>query len=691
MIASLSASAKRVRQYVRARWQDQLPHSTVLSLAQTRDGYLWVGTYEGLARFDGNEFAIFDKRNTSLESAAISALLAASDGTLWIGTVTGGMYRMANGVMTRVTSSTAGGTVRALAEDRQHTIWAAGDRGIAHLTLRDAHALALPAGAPRTTVRAICALGGNVWFATEGEGLVRFAKGNFTRYTMADGLSSNIIFALSPARDGRLLIGTQGGGLNVYAGGRFETMKASDPLAKTNLFAVAEDRDRSVWFSAEGKGVCHFAGSSVDCASLGEGTVPDVLRSILVDREGSLWFGGTNSGLHRLTSGKLTSTTAEGASDSIRSVTEGRDGTIWSGGDGGGVQFIRDGVLVSDPRNAKLPSLYVRSLLADKAGSLWIGSIAGLTHLNGEGSRTYTVMDRLAASFVYALEEDRDGSLWIGTSGGVSHLAGGKITSLPSDSQIDVRSVHVDPTGHLFAGTRNGMRCLVNGRFVGCGDGVLRDASVFAFHDDDSGAMWIGTNRGLVRLRGQQASVYTTHDGLFDDTVFAILEDEDGTLWMSSNKGIQRARRSDFDAYDRHEIAAIPSTSYDRSDGMGATQCNGATQPAAWKSHDGRLWFATVNGLVTVDPKRLPRNTVPPPVVVGQIAINGKAVAPAALHSLPPGSRNIELHYAALSFVAPEKVRFRYKLEASIRIGSMQVRGTSRTTRTYQAAAIAFA
>ncbi|HXH37821.1 MAG TPA: diguanylate cyclase, partial [Thermoanaerobaculia bacterium] len=362
------------------------------------------------------------------------------------------------------------------------------------------------------------------------------------------------------------------------------------------------------------------------------------------------------------TDGAITSTTSETASDSLRSVTESPDGTVWSGGEGIGLQFFRDNILLGDGRNGRLPSLSVHSVLADRDGTLWVGSAAGLTHISGGEEKTYDVSDGLAANVVEALEQDGDGSLWIGTSAGVSHLAGGTITTLPSDSPIDVRAVHADAAGHLWAGTSSGLRCLVNGRLAPCGDAVLRDASIFAFHQD-AGALWIGTNRGLARMRGEHTTVYTTHDGLFDDTAYSILEDDEGTLWMSCDKGIHRVRTSDLDAYDRHAIPSIPSWSYDKSDGMAAAQCNGADQPASWKGHDGQLWFPTADGLATVDPKRLPHNALPPPVIIEQIAVNGHAVAPAMLASLAPGSRNLEFHYAALSFVAPEKVRFRYKLE----------------------------
>src|SRR6266540_3634831 len=252
IFAALAASplaaltpAKAIRQYVAAAWLDQLPHATVPALAQTHDGYLWVGTYEGLARFNGSDFTVFDKRNTPLESVAIATLFEDSGGTLWIGTISGGLYRYKDGTVTRLASPAVGATIRALAEDRERTLWVAGDRGIARLERDGARALPLPPGAPRTTVRSICAAGGDVWFATEGEGLVRYAGGRFD--TVAT--TGNVIFALLAARDGRLLIGSQHGGLDVYAGGQFTKPAAAVAVAQTSLFALAEDRDGNVWMS----------------------------------------------------------------------------------------------------------------------------------------------------------------------------------------------------------------------------------------------------------------------------------------------------------------------------------------------------------------------------------------------------------------------------------------------------------
>ncbi len=655
--------SKSIRQFVHASWQDQLPHATVLSLAQTRDGYLWVGTYEGLARFNGSDFTVFDKRSSPLQSPAITTLLEDSAGTLWIGTVTGGLYRMSSGQIVPVLTAGAETTIHALAEDHAGTLWLATNRGILRISRSDSRALTVPPGAPQTTVRSICTTGDEMWFATEGEGVVRFSNGRFTSLTERDGLSSNVIYSVIPGPKGSVWIGTQHGGVDIYENGRIMKPQAASSIAGANVFLERMDRDGNIWLSVEGKGICRLAGDRLDCDALSESGNPDLIRSMAEDREGNLWLGGTNSGLHRLTDGKFTTTTSETGSNSIRSVTESADGTMWTGIDGGGVQILRDGRLVPHPANATLPSAFVRTVVADRDGSVWAGTLAGVTHISGPATKTYTINEGLATSMVYALQQDRDGSLWIGTSGGLSHLADNKITTIPSDGTSDVRAIHADGSGRLWIGTRSGLRCISDGRLTPCGEGILQTATIFAFHEDSEGSMWIGTNRGIVRVRGASSTTYAMASGLFDDVAFAILDDDQGNFWMSSNRGIYRVRKTDFDEYDRRAIPSIRSQSYNKGDGMASTQCNGATQPAAWKSHDGRLWFATVAGLVTVDPKLIATNPLPPPVTIERVVVNGRTATTAQLAALPPDSRAFEFHYAALSFTAPEKVRYRYMLE----------------------------
>jgi diguanylate cyclase (GGDEF)-like protein len=651
-----------ISQYVRAQWQDQLPHNTILSILQTRDGFLWFGTYEGLARFDGVEFTVFDRQNSALTSAAISSLAEDAGGDLWVGSGSG-LYRFDRKTMKRVDLGPLGQVITALAESTDGNVWVATTRGLGRIESGKLRILRQSDGAPPQVVRTIRAgPHGDVWLGTEGGGLVAWHEGQFTTYTVDEGLSSNEVFAIATDGAGRVWVGTHGGGVDLLAEGRIAPALPSDSAISGNsIDALLSDHDGNVWMAVEGSGVCRLTGGEVSCEPAG--AVPsDLIRSLFEDREGSVWIGGTNSGLRQLRDGKFTTTTGEHSTNYVRSVAESVDGTMWVGTDGSGTNVVRDAALVPFPADSRLPSEFVRSVYPDRDGNVWVGTLGGLTRLREATSRTYTKRNGLASDIVYAIHEGRDGSIWVGTSLGLNRLRKTKIEKTPVDGEV--RAIHEDRNGRLWAGKRAGLSCLDQGVLTDCTAGTLFvGRTIFSFYEDEQGSVWIGSNQGLTRFRDGRFTTWSTRDGLLDDNVFEILEGDDGSLWTSSNKGVFRMPKADFDAYDAHHIAAIRTTQFGKADGMGATQCNGATQPAGWKSRDGRLWFPTVRGLVSIDPLRIRTNKVVPPVVVENVMVNSRPVDPRAPHAIRPGAQRMEIHYAALTFAAPERVRFRYKLE----------------------------
>jgi diguanylate cyclase (GGDEF)-like protein len=634
--------AKEIRQYMRADWQDTLPQATVLSIAQTRDGYLWIGTYAGLARFDGEEFTVFDRRNSPLETVAISALAEdPATGTLWVGTVGGGLYEYEHGALSSVPIGGLGETIYSLAA-AAGDIWIGANHGLGVIHSGRLRIFSAADGVPPNRIRDIEPdAHGVVWIGTEGGGLLRYEGGRFTRYTRANGLTSDLVFALATDASGTLWIGTHDGGLNVFRNGAFGPALMNG----SSIYALAVDHDDNVWMSREGAGICRLTAGRITCDTLTEADAqPDIIRSLRIDREGSLWIGGTNGGLHRLTDSKVTTALAEHSNNYVRSVFQDAGGTMWIGMDGDGLMTVRDGALVPFTARGKLPSGFVRAIFGDRDGNLWIGTLAGMARLRDGALTTFTTRDGLASDFVYAFAQDRSGALWIGTSAGLNRRVGEKIeTIIP---KIDVRALAQDRNGRMWVGKRDGLAIIDSGGRL---ESLPYTGSVFGFHEDVDGTMWVGTGAGIMRIRGARIAQYTARDGLLDDNAFAILDDA-GNFWISSNKGIYRVARAQFEAFDQHRTRTVAITSFDKSDGMAATQCNGASQPSAWKSRDGRLWFATVRGVATVDPKRIRINRTIPPVVIERAAVD-------------PRTRKVEIAYAALSLVAPQRVRYRYRLE----------------------------
>lgn len=656
---------RSITQYVRTTWEDRLPHNTVRAVLQSRDGFIWIGTYEGLARFDGADFTVFDTRNSAMTTSAISALAEDSHGTLWIGTAGGGVYRYDGRDMQPIGMGGLGVMVSAITIDSDDTVWVATRRGLGRL--RAGRFEILP-GAPSALIWSMAATApGEIWIGTEGGGLVRFAREVFTTYTTEQGLSSNVIYTLARRRAGGLWLGTSAGVDIVEANGAIHPgIPAGSLVSGTPAFALLEDSDGNLWIGGGKPGLCRLSNGSVRCERV-DNDATDLIRTFSEDRERNLWIGGTHRGIWQLRDGMLTTTTGERSTNHVRTVVADAAGNIFAGTDGSGVNVIRDGMLEPIPENELLPSRFIRTLYVEPAGGLWVGTLEGLARVKDGRVRSFRATDGLTSDIVYALMPARDASLWVATSAGINRIVGDRIETVPFRG--DVRALQQDGTGRVWVGRRDGLSCIEpDGRTTDCGAPVsLKTSTIFSFLSEPDGSMWIGTNHGLTRVRGKDFKTYGAREGLFDQNVFEILEDERAVFWMSSNRGIWSIPRADFDAYDRREIVALRSTAFGRSDGMASAQCNGGSQPAGWKTADGKLWFPTAKGVVTVDPARLRTNKLAPKAVVLNVVVDGRTISPQSYRSIPPDADHLEFHYSGLSFIAPEKVRFRFKLEGSDR------------------------
>jgi ligand-binding sensor domain-containing protein/signal transduction histidine kinase len=651
---------------------EDLPQNSVTALVQTRDGYLWLGTYGGLGRFDGVRFTVFDTGNTpQLRTNGIQALLEDHQGALWIGTNGGGLSRFHDGRFTTFTSADGlpNDIVRALYEDREGSLWIGTNDGLCRLRDGRFTTYAVKDGLASGFVRAIGEdASGVLWIGTNGGGLDRREGERFRPLTTQDGLPSNFIFALLRGRDGAFWIGTNGGGLCRLKDGRLETFTTREGLPSNIIWSLHEDAQGSLWVGTYGGGIARFRDGKFTAFTSRDGLSNDFVRAVWSDREGSLWIGTYSGGLCRLRDGKFTTyTTREGlAHDFARTILEDRSGSLWIGTTGGGLCRLREGAFrCFSAKDGLAPD--VRALYEDAAGVLWVGTAqSGLFRATDKGFTRYTTADGLAHQSVSAISGDGSGGLWIGTNGGgLSRFAGGRWTTWTTAEGLAgnfIFATHVDRKGTLWVGTDGaGLSRFEGGRFnpVTRKNGLASDI-VFCFYEDAGGTLWIGTSGGLSRFLDGKLTTFTTREGLLDDVVFQILEDGEGRLWLSGNRGISRVGRSDLDAVAAGSRRAVAAVGFGTADGMKSNECSGVAQPAGWKGRDGRLWFPTTKGVVVVDPARIPRNTLPPPVRVEQVVVDGEPVTAA---EVPPGKERWEFQYTALSFLAPGKVEFKYRLD----------------------------
>ena len=653
-----------------------LPQNTVQAIAQTPDGYLWIGTQEGLVRFDGTQFTLFDRRTTpELAATSVVALLADLDGTLWVGTNGGGLLRMSGDRFETFGPGTGltGLKIQALARDGRGALWVGtDDEGLFRLEGSRFRRLSGADGLESYLVRTLCVdRAGAMWVGTTGGGVIRMGEGGPQTFTTREGLPSDTVIALAPHPGGGVWVGTAGGGLARVADGKVSTSDA--PRLPTNqVSALLVDRQGNLWVGTWGRGVCRVSGRDVACRSTATVNLPaDHIWSLFEDHEGSVWVGTWTEGLLRLRYGIFANLgTLEGlAGENVRAVTQDASGSIWATVASGGLHRIDgDSVRVYGIRDG-LPSDQPSTLLAARDGRLWVGTYTdGLAAgRNGVFARVPLPPPAFASRDVRALAEDEDGSIWVGLlPGGVVRLRDGvarrfgATEGLPSDRLL---CLHPARGGGVWAGTTAGL-ARIDGEHVQSftrHDG-LPDDRVYSLAVDDEGTLWIGTGSGLARLRNGTIRSVGTKEGLYDGLVKAVLQD-DGWLFMTSNHGVFRARRADVSATMDGQRRGFSSEHFGLADGMRSEGCSGGTQPGAIRASDGRLWVATTRGLAVLDPRNVERPTAFLAVRIEAVRADGAPVEPGETVVVPPGSSRLEIRYTGISLVAPADVRFRFRLE----------------------------
>jgi signal transduction histidine kinase/ligand-binding sensor domain-containing protein len=668
--------AKAITQYVRQSWQSGsgLPHNTVMAMAQTPDGYMWLGTEEGLARFDGNRFTVFDKRNTAeLRNDCVLSLLVDHEGELWIGTRGGGLTRYSHGHFQAFTSHNGlpSESILALYEDAR----------------------------------------GAMWIGTAGGGLAQYRNGLFHRFTTADGLADNTIFSIAGDAHGVLWIGTHNG-LSRLSGRTFGTYRAADGLGSNYVRATYVDSKGTVWVGTDDHGLASLGPHGFTRWTAQDGPTNNTVLSLYEDRSHTLWAGMLGGGLDRIVDGKLT--VLKGAAgfgaEGIQKIFEDREGNLWFGTLSGGVTRLRDGPITTISKEEGLVSDYALPVYQDKEGNVWIGSHNGLERLSDGRFTLYTRKQGLPDDLVLSVTEDGHGNIWAGTRRGIAVLKDGRFLAIGAEKGLPpgfVMCTYTDREGDLWVGTRNGLSHFDGKRFItyttenglsnnfvrsifesrdktfwigtdGGGLNRFKDGRfrtyferdglssrvVWSIYGDAAGTVWLGTDGGgLCRLRNGKFTSYGRQQGLPDDTFVHILDDQHGKLWLSSNKGIFSVEMKQFDDFDAGRIEKIAAATYGVGDGMKNHECNGGFQPAGWRTKDGRLWFPTVVGVSILDPKHIATRPIPLNVLLESVAVDNKEWNPDRTFAVPPGAGKLAFRFTAPSFIAPEKIQFRYRLD----------------------------
>ena len=655
-------------QYVGTVWQTEqgLPQNSVNAIVQDHRGYLWIGTFGGLARFDGERFTVFGSADTpGFGSDQILSLYETRSGVLWIGTVDGGLTRLHDGVATTYTERDGlpSGFISSIRGDAEGNVWINTSRGVAHFAGAKLEAYPTHRG---KAVREfyLQARDGSMWFRS-GEEVLRFG---------ADGSVATLnvlkpsVFLVQEARDGSIWIAARDAYRLVrYYQGVFsdvplppiERRRLTGAYPEQSILAMAKDTDGELLLLTPA-GLVRIVGgrlSPPEPLSLpANGAELPKVRNLLVDREGNLWVGMIGTGLARLRPAPLTAYGKdEGLSDSsFSTVFQDREGRIWLGGD---LLYWFDG-----HRFHLFPGVVnILTIAQTRDGDVWFGGYGGAYRLRS-GVLTHF---KVEAPAVKAIFQDREGTLWIGAlteerPGGLYHFRDGKLEQVPGTS--DVRAITEDLGGGLWLGGLEGLRYVRGSKTVLYDQKQgLSNNTVYDIHQDSTGTLWVATyGGGLNRLRDGRFKAITTEDGLPSNMLLGILDDGNGNLWVSSNQGIFRLRLKELYDFVDGRISSVLPVSYRVAEGMRSSESNDGS-PAGWKTTDGQIWFPTLRGVVAIDPTA--GNRLPPPVVLEEAWANKLTLARDGQTSVPPGNRTFDFRFTALSLSAPERTRFKYRLE----------------------------
>lgn len=644
-----------------------LPSGAINAIVQDGQQYLWLGTNAGPVRFNGATFTAFPVRSPEgVSLGTVTSLARSRDGALWMGTASGGVAVRQQDRFEPLDSGLTGGTITSIAPDPSGGVIVAGLSGIRHLP----HGSAAELEHVNKDYQAVLYdHDGALWIGTrDGRGLLRAlvhdaALEITAQYQAAAGLAGNTITALHQDSAGDIWIGTTGG-LSRLHEGRLSSLTAKDGLAHNHVTSIVSDRDGNLWVGTRG-GLTRIRDQRIDSLHQREGLSHNDVRSLCIDHEGNLWVG-TASGLTRINDTLfVTYGSPEGISDPrVRAVTTGRDDAIWVSTDAGGIFKIQRGAVTPLAISPPLPAESILVLHEAPDGALWVGLDDGQLFRIKDGVRSDETPREPSGIGKASVAISKDDSIiWAIQDGGVGRLQNHRFETLFPEftAKRYYMSLYVDASDTYWFGTQVGlyrMRDHTMSYFTT--EQGLPSNRVRWIHGEADGTVWLATQSGLACRRNDRfLRTLTQNEGLPEDFLRSILDDGRGNFWFSSMEHIFLIPKKSLVAFAEGKALKVAPVLFDQSDGLRSLECP-LGHTSAVRSPDGKLWFVTADGVSAVDPARYPLTLPPPKVYIEDLSVDGSNVRQA---SYPPGSGNVEIRFAALSYRAPEKTTFRYKLE----------------------------
>jgi ligand-binding sensor domain-containing protein/signal transduction histidine kinase len=639
-----------------------MPENEIRGITQTPDGYLWIATFNGLARFDGVHLTLFNRETPGLLSNEFGTMLQGRGGDLWLDSVDRGAVRYHKGAF-RAYGRQYGvpaDIINGLTGDDQGDVWILSGGRIVRWDETSNHFVDVAPQSPSMRYRSLLWDSAGFW-VRQHETVHCFTRGSFVDFTLPRQILKDALWGVALDQSGTLWLETVNGkrvritadnvsemipagsnremtigttynkSLRMHVGPRlariFEFV-SSNRIISITPWHFYEDRQGNLWLGTLEEGLYRLQQQLIRSYSREQGLIDRDTYATYQDRSGALWIGAWHSGLSRFADGRFTNyTMADGLpNELVTALFEDREGRFWVGAHGGLSIFEHGRFHI--PSGPTLPDeAVVQTICQDRQGTLWFGTRQGLARYENGVTRFLTEKDGLAANDIHAIVEGANGDLWVGGYGGLTRIRNGEFTRWTEK------------------------------------DG-LPSANIWSFHEDNDGALWIGTyDGGLARFKDGKLTSYSVKDGLFDDGVFNILEDAHGYFWISCSRGVYRVSKRDLNAFASGDLKKVTSTAYGKIDGMLDIECNGGVEPSGVKTRDGKLWFPTRNGVAVIDPESVVHDSIPPLVMIESSLVDNVSAPVNVPLRIPPGRPNVEISYTAPNFINTAQTHFKYRLE----------------------------
>lgn len=655
-----------------------LPQNSIYSITQDSSGFIWVGTAEGLVRFDGFSFKLFDRHAfETFKSNVVLAIHESKDGCLNIGFRNGGLVRKCGEDFSHFSTEQglSSNTVTSIVE-HDGTLFL-GTLGGKISIFKDGVASSFSKNdfLPDSFIHHMVVSPKGVLYIATDDGMYAVDKEKVTRFGVEEGLPELKIRSIFFDSGENLWVGTSDSGLAVLRNGKFEIFNLSSGLASDRIFAIKEDSEGKIWIGTVGGGISIYHKNKFFTFEKEAGLTSNVVRSLFKDRENNMWAGTFGGGLNLFRKGLFSSISSnDGLSDDvIFALLESSNGDIYAGTYGKGINIIHtDGTVKILNSTNGLSGDIPGAIFEDSTGKIWIGSYGtDLDIIDKKGGiKRFSKKDGLEMSTIVSIFEDEEGTIYLGGyNHSLSVYKNGKFNTFAREGILKNRNlwaIEQDKDGYILLGTDGaGIVKMKNNEFTVIDkEKGLSDNRITSIYKDNENILWIGTYDNGINIIGTDGKIshIRKSDGLFDDTIYAIVEDNDKNIWMSSNRGLFSSEKQGLLDFASNKTSSVKSNVYSWKDGMPSNECNGGFQRAGIKTRDGRLMFPTIKGIAVMDPESKKEKPFMPDPVITSVWVDGQKQKSDVEYFLEPDTSKIRIEFTAPFFSLPEKIGFRYKL-----------------------------